>query len=179
MTKKFLSIIFAIIMIVSAMPMAFAAESDVYTHDISKDTIIITPTGYSVGDGEETAFTGRYVITGSNDDEDCAVIIQDGTKDTVFDITFKDLTIEKSEIRYVSSVTVSNNGTVNLTLEGENKLYGGKECCGIALCDSVTLVITDNSTGSLEATGGYTATFIMLLALTFVALVLNIFIRKK
>lgn len=31
----------------------------------------------------------------------------------------------------------------------------------------------------LEATGGYTATFIMLLALTFVALVLNLFIRKK
>ena len=31
----------------------------------------------------------------------------------------------------------------------------------------------------LEATGGYTTTFIMLLALTFVALVLNIFIRKK
>jgi len=30
----------------------------------------------------------------------------------------------------------------------------------------------------LEATGGYTATFIMLLALTFVALVLNVFIRK-
>ena len=31
----------------------------------------------------------------------------------------------------------------------------------------------------LEATGGYTATFIMLLALTFIALILNIFIRKK
>ncbi len=30
----------------------------------------------------------------------------------------------------------------------------------------------------LEATGGYTATFMMLLSLTFVALVLNIFIRK-
>ena len=30
----------------------------------------------------------------------------------------------------------------------------------------------------LEITGGYTATFIMLLALTFVALVLNILIRK-
>lgn len=30
----------------------------------------------------------------------------------------------------------------------------------------------------LEATGGYTATFIMLLALTFAALILNIFIRK-
>jgi hypothetical protein len=30
----------------------------------------------------------------------------------------------------------------------------------------------------LEATGGYTAAFIMLLALTFVALVLNLFIRK-
>ena len=30
----------------------------------------------------------------------------------------------------------------------------------------------------LEATGGYTATFIMLLSLTFVSLLLNIFIRK-
>jgi hypothetical protein len=30
----------------------------------------------------------------------------------------------------------------------------------------------------LEVTGGYTATFMMLLALTVVALVLNIFIRK-
>lgn len=30
----------------------------------------------------------------------------------------------------------------------------------------------------LEATGGYTATFVMLLSLTFVALVLNLFIRK-
>ena len=31
----------------------------------------------------------------------------------------------------------------------------------------------------LEATGGYTATFVMLLALTFAALVLNIFIKKR
>ena len=30
----------------------------------------------------------------------------------------------------------------------------------------------------LEATGGYTATFMMLLALTFVALVLDFFVRK-
>ena len=31
----------------------------------------------------------------------------------------------------------------------------------------------------LEATGGYTATFVMLLALTFAALVLNLLIKKK
>jgi hypothetical protein len=30
----------------------------------------------------------------------------------------------------------------------------------------------------LEVTGGYTATFVMLLALTFAALILNLFIRK-
>ena len=30
----------------------------------------------------------------------------------------------------------------------------------------------------LEITGGYTATFAMLLSLTFVALILNMFIRK-
>ncbi len=38
--------------------------------------------------------------------------------------------------------------------------------------------IATASTKVLEATGGYTATFIMLLSLTFVALVLNLFIRK-
>ena len=30
----------------------------------------------------------------------------------------------------------------------------------------------------LEVTGGYNATFVMLLVLTFVALILNLFIRK-
>jgi OFA family oxalate/formate antiporter-like MFS transporter len=38
--------------------------------------------------------------------------------------------------------------------------------------------IATASNSILEATGGYTATFSMLLALTFVALVLNIFIKK-
>lgn len=38
--------------------------------------------------------------------------------------------------------------------------------------------IATASTKVLEATGGYTATFIMLLSLTFVALILNLFIRK-
>ncbi len=40
-----------------------------------------------------------------------------------------------------------------------------------------SLVATASNT-VLEATGGYTVTFIMLLALTFVSLVLNLFIRK-
>ena len=39
-------------------------------------------------------------------------------------------------------------------------------------------LIATVSNNVLEATGGYTATFIMLLSLTFVALVLNAFIRK-
>ena len=39
-------------------------------------------------------------------------------------------------------------------------------------------LIATASTKVLEATGGYPATFIMLLSLTFVALVLNLFIRK-
>lgn len=38
--------------------------------------------------------------------------------------------------------------------------------------------ISTASNKIMEATGGYTATFMMLLALTFIALILNIFIRK-
>lgn len=40
-------------------------------------------------------------------------------------------------------------------------------------------LIATASNKVLEATGGYTTTFVMLLSLTFVALVLNIFIRKQ
>ena len=39
-------------------------------------------------------------------------------------------------------------------------------------------LIATASNKVLEATGGYTATFIMLMILTFIALVLNLFIRK-
>ncbi len=39
-------------------------------------------------------------------------------------------------------------------------------------------LIATASNKVLEATGGYTATFIMLMALTFIALILNMFIRK-
>ena len=39
-------------------------------------------------------------------------------------------------------------------------------------------VIATASNKVLEVTGGYTATFIMLLALTVIALILNVFIRK-
>ena len=40
-------------------------------------------------------------------------------------------------------------------------------------------LIATASNKVLELSGGYTVTFVMLLALTFVALVMNIFIKKK
>ena len=41
------------------------ADSDVLTLDIANGAITITETGYSIDGGEETAYTGSYIITGS------------------------------------------------------------------------------------------------------------------
>jgi OFA family oxalate/formate antiporter-like MFS transporter len=60
--------------------------------------------------------------------------------------------------------------------------YGMKYFSGnMALMTFTVMVGSFVATASnkvLEATGGYTVTFLMLLSLTFVALILNIFIRK-
>ncbi len=63
-----------------------------------------------------------------------------------------------------------------------SSFYGMKNFSGNMALMTFTVMagsfVATASNRVLEATGGYTATFVMLLALTFVALVLNVFIRK-
>lgn len=69
-----------------------------------------------------------------------------------------------------------------ITAAFTSSFYGMKHFSGnMALMTFTVMVGSFVATASnkvLEATGGYSATFVMLLSLTFVALVLNIFIRK-
>lgn len=69
-----------------------------------------------------------------------------------------------------------------ITTAFTSSFFGMKNFSGnMALMTFTSMVGSFVATASnkvLEATGGYTTTFVMLLALTFVALILNMFIRK-
>ena len=144
-------------MIVTTIPFAFAADGEALTLDVADGRIYITEEGYFRGEtGTIIPYTGDYIITGNTTTEKTTVdfVISEGA---VVNAVFKDLAINKKGIEWSYPVSVCGAGTLNLTLEGENKLYGGDDCGGLVLCDTVTLVITENSTGSLLAEAGYAA----------------------
>ena len=69
-----------------------------------------------------------------------------------------------------------------ITAAFTSSFYGMKHFSGNVAYMTFTVMagslIATLSNKVLEATGGYTTTFIMLLSLTFISLVLNMFIRK-
>ena len=54
----------------------------------------------------------------------------------------------------LAGIYLKGNAQLNLTLEGTNTLVGLDEGAGIEVGKGATLVITENSTGSLKAVGG-------------------------
>lgn len=72
------------------------------------------------------------------------------------DLTIKDVTIKSDGARgwNLAGIYLKGNAQLNLTLEGTNTLVGLDEGAGIEVEKEATLVITENSTGSLEAVGG-------------------------
>ena len=72
------------------------------------------------------------------------------------DLTIKDVTIKSDGARgwNLAGIYLKGNAQLNLTLEGTNTLVGLDEGAGIGVGKDATLVITENSTGSLEAVGG-------------------------
>jgi len=90
-------------------------------------------------------------LTGSMQGGNCIVV-----SGVELNLTIKDLTIDMSSTYYnIAALTVRDNAVLNLTLEGENMLHGGSSGgAGICVKQGAALVVTENSTGSLTATGG-------------------------
>ncbi len=90
-------------------------------------------------------------LTGSMQGGNCIVV-----SGVELNLTIKDLTIDMSSRYYnIAALTVRDDAVLNLTLEGENMLHGGASGgAGICVKQGATLVVTENSTGSLTATGG-------------------------
>ena len=72
------------------------------------------------------------------------------------DLTIKDVTIKSDGARgwNLAGIYLKGNAQLNLTLQGTNTLVGLDDGAGIEVGKDATLVITEQSTGSLKAVGG-------------------------
>ncbi len=101
------------------------------------------------------------ILTGSvtsTDLQDSAkgLVIDGGTEGITLNLTIRDLTIDRKKFmgNGISAIELKNWARLNLTLEGDNKLYGAYGGAGIGVPDGTVLVITEESRGSLYAKGG-------------------------
>lgn len=109
-------------------------------------------TDYSYADNTLTILSDTPLTISGTTQQD-KIVIKDGI---TANVTINDLYIQSSSCAF----EVAGNATCNLTLEGENTLKSGHSCAGLQVQGSrdgstvATLTITENSTGSLNATGG-------------------------
>ena len=166
--KKFLSIILAILMIVTTMPFAFAADSDgVKTVlDVSNGFINISDSGVTQDYRDKTDPDG-YIITGvwPGGYGDPINIINNSGEEKIFDLVFRDLHINTEND--ICPVRIIDNSpiTLNIHTEGENKLAanerpvfmgGGDWYFGEAITKiNINLTRAENSTIQFERYDGY------------------------
>jgi len=100
--------------------------------------------------------SGLYFITGTGNSTQCIRV----TGNITADIVLKDINIWVNDGDNVIAFNINNDEgiTVNLTLEGTNSLRSNNYAAGLHVPEKATLVITEASTGSLVARGGYLST---------------------
>lgn len=119
--KKTLSIILAILMIVTTIPIAFAADSDgVKTElDISKGKIVIADSYVTLNEENVEVDPDGYIITGESQYQDTALkIINNSGEEKTLNVVFKDLYI--SSMSWATAFCIDGNSplTLNILLEG-------------------------------------------------------------
>ncbi|RHQ15972.1 hypothetical protein DW974_10705 [Lachnospiraceae bacterium AM48-27BH] len=130
--------------------MALAGEE----HNLNNQPLLINSTNQNELNGK--TITGRYCPTNrpefTHTDIKGGIIIDNVT----VDLTIKNVTIQSDGARgwNLAGIYLKGNAQLNLTLEGTNTLVGLDEGAGIEVGKGATLVITENSTGSLKAVGG-------------------------
>ena len=123
-----------------------------------------------IADVEPTGSNGQIVINSENlDDWDNKILtgsvsssdLNDSAKGIVVDgvtlnLTIRDLKIDRKNFgsNSISAISLINQATLKLTLEGDNSLYGAYGGAGIGVPSGTVLHITQESSGSLYAKGG-------------------------
>ena len=123
-------------------------------YDLNENYLVIDGNNVDQFDGK--TITGNYCPT--NRPESTYTDIKGGiTIDNVtVNLTIKDVTIKSDGASGwdLAGIYLKGNARLNLTLEGENTLLGLDEGAGIEVEKGATLVITEQSSGSLTAVGG-------------------------
>ena len=122
-------------------------------YDLNNEPLRINSANQNAFNG--ITITGRYCPTTRLDnpqDIKGGIIIDNVT----VDLTIKNVMIQSDGARgwNLAGIYLKGNAQLNLTLEGTNTLVGLDEGAGIEVGKGATLVITENSTGSLKAVGG-------------------------
>ena len=109
---------------------------------------------YTTGNNGVLTIKGSTPITVSMAEDKASTenhIIVDAGNSTAR-VTLKDVNIKAGGLE--TSVLLVQNGSLELTLEGENSLVSGRKCAGLQNGENP---LTIDGGGSLEATGGYDA----------------------
>ena len=132
--------------------MALAGEE----HNLNNQPLLINSTNQNELNGK--TITGRYCPTNrpefTHTDIKGGIIIDNVT----VDLTIKNVTIQSGGNGAsgwdLAGIYLKGNAQLNLTLKGTNTLVGLDEGAGIEVEKDATLVITEQSKGSLQAVGG-------------------------
>ena len=123
-------------------------------HNLNNQPLLINSTNQNELNGK--TITGRYCPTNRPEftytDIKGGIIIDNVT----VDLTIKNVTIKSGGASgwNLAGIYLKGNAQLNLTLEGTNTLVGLDEGAGIEVEKDATLVITEQSSGSLTAVGG-------------------------
>ncbi len=122
-------------------------DKEAYVHlDISKGSIVISETGYTIGDDEtETAFAGVYYITGTAPDR-AGIVVESG----VHTLLIKDLEIDQRTEDGCCPMEIDSDAEVQLNINGDNILYAGSGRSGIELNEESVLDINVYGEGSIS-----------------------------
>ena len=143
----------ALFLALSLLPGQVLAAADSVSLDISAGSIVITETGYTHGAGEETPFTGRYIITQSDPSPTAnTVAVTSGAADITFTSR---IIIDVSGSPRTAAFSVASGASAVITLAGNVFLESGQYCAGLQVTTGTSVTVrATKSYWSLIATGG-------------------------
>lgn len=143
----------ALFLALSLLPGQVLAAADSVSLDISAGSIVITETGYTHGAGEETPFTGRYIITQSDPSPTAnTVAVTSGAADITFTSR---IIIDVSGSPRTAAFSVASGASAVITLAGNVFLESGQYCAGLQVTTGTSVTVrATKSYWSLTATGG-------------------------
>ncbi len=142
---------------------AKAADNEAKTIEIhpGDECLTIYDDYYTMNDGERQDWTGDYMLTGANFNDQgeysaFKVIVEDGynMKDDTKSITLNNLSILNTTDSETCALYIWKNARVNLLLEGQNQLLSGNYQPGIQTSLEENGALTIEGNGSLFVQGG-------------------------